>query len=348
LEKLFATEQDVEQASGLQLLSIRVDAIIPDPEQPRHTMPEGSLAELSDSIKQNGVIQPIEVTEIGPGRYKLVHGERRWRAAELAGLGSIPAVVRRRDYDSLTRFVRQLVENVQREDLNDVDRAAALLKLRELMQEQLDAGILDEDSGAGGSPWGKTITWAKVGKRLGMSRQRIHQLIRLLDLPEEIKQGVREGVLSERETRIYQGLQAKQQQELHRVRYKRKLTPLELRQIVKSLKEEPSKSAVQAIEEVRAPLRKPDIELGLDLSFGKSADPGTQPREEDEPGTVTAKEEQLPQEKSLLIKHLEEIRERLAALEIEKVDHQERQEALRHLEQIRQDVALLIAAVEKT
>ena len=102
LEKLFATEGDVEQASGLQLLSIRLDTILPDSQQPRRTFPDDSLQELSDSIKQDGVIQPIEVTEISDGQYLIVHGERRWRAAQLAGLEVIPAVVRRRDYDRPT------------------------------------------------------------------------------------------------------------------------------------------------------------------------------------------------------------------------------------------------------
>ena len=139
LEQLFATEDDAEQAAGLQLLAVRVDAIDPDPDQPRSTFNDAGLLELAESIRQDGVIQPIEVTQSSPGRYLIVHGERRWRASQLAGLGTIPAVVRRRDYDDVTRFVRQVVENIQREDLNDVDRAAALLRLRKLMQEELDA-----------------------------------------------------------------------------------------------------------------------------------------------------------------------------------------------------------------
>ena len=175
LQKLFSAEEDIEQASGLQLLSIRLDAIVPDPDQPRQTFPQNSMQELSDSIKQDGVIQPIEVAETGNRQYRIVHGERRWRAAQMAGLETIPAMVRRTDYDTFTRLVRQLVENIQREDLNDVDRAAGLLRMRELMQAELDALNAEGDLQADSSPWSKTITWAKVGKRLGMSRQRIHQ-----------------------------------------------------------------------------------------------------------------------------------------------------------------------------
>ena len=106
LDRLFSTEGDVEQAAGLQLLAVRLDAIDPDVDQPRTTFNEEALRELADSIRQDGVIQPIEVTQSSPGRYLIVHGERRWRAAQLAGLETIPAVVRRRDYDEVTRFVR--------------------------------------------------------------------------------------------------------------------------------------------------------------------------------------------------------------------------------------------------
>ena len=130
LAQLFSSADDIEQSSGLQLLAIRIDAIQPDRLQPRQTFADDSLKELSDSIRQDGVIQPIEVTEVAPGQYVIVHGERRWRAAQLAGLETIPAIVRRRNYDEVTRFVRQLVENMQREDLNDVDRAVGLTPLR--------------------------------------------------------------------------------------------------------------------------------------------------------------------------------------------------------------------------
>ena len=195
LDRLFTSHDDVEQTAGLQLLALRLDAIDPDPDQPRSSFNEDALRELAESIRQDGVIQPIEVTQSVSGRYLIVHGERRWRASQLAGLDTVPAVVRRRNYDDVTRFVRQVVENIQREDLNDVDRAAALLRLRKLMQEELDgAPPAERPSGetlARREPWGGKVTWAKVGGRLGYSRQRIHQLIQLLDLPDEIKTAVR-------------------------------------------------------------------------------------------------------------------------------------------------------------
>lgn len=265
LEKLFTTSADVEQASGLVLLALRLDAIQPDPSQPRQTFPRESLEELSDSIRQDGVIQPIEVTEIAPNNYLIVHGERRWRAAQMAGLETIPAVVQRRNYDNVTRFVRQLVENIQREDLNDVDRAAGLLRLRDLMQNELDTardeGITSDE------PWGNKISWAKVGKRLGYSRQRIHQLIKLLDLPDEIQEDIRGGVLSERDTRIYQGLKPSQQRALHKARLAGDLSPAEVKEVARYLKDNPDKTVYQTIRELQelAELAEEPLDPAFDL-----------------------------------------------------------------------------------
>ena len=353
LERLFATEGDIEQASGLQLLSIRLDAIQADPGQPRRTMPADSLQELSDSIKQDGIIQPIEVTEMAPNRYMIVHGERRWKAAELAGLETIPAVVRRHDYDAMTRFVRQLVENIQREDLNDVDRAAGLLRLRDLMQAALDTSRADVMTETTASPWARTITWAKVGKRLGYSRQRIHQLIRLLDLPDEIKQDVRDGKLSERDTRIYQGLQTRQQRALHRARYKQSLSPAELRLVVVYLKEEPAKTVSQAVQEVRHPLPTPPSEPPFDHSFeeGVSGDPAdiveqdqklkplrSQPWTE---GTVVPPRQTRPTN----IDRLDWVRGHLARIQRQSLSPAEQREIVRLLTLIRQDVDSLLTAL---
>ena len=123
------------------LRGVPLEHVHPNPQQPRHRFDTEDLKELADSIRENGIIQPIIVRHHPSleGEYEIIAGERRWRAAQLLGLESIPAIVRRRDYDTITRFVRQMVENVQREDLNDVDRAAALIRLRDLMQEELEA-----------------------------------------------------------------------------------------------------------------------------------------------------------------------------------------------------------------
>lgn len=348
--KLFSTEEDVEQASGLQLLSIRLDSIEPDSEQPRRTFPDDSLKELSESIKQEGVIQPIEVTENTRGSYVIVHGERRWKAAQMAGLETIPAVVRRRDYDLVTRLVRQLVENIQREDLNDIDRAAGLLRLREMLQEELDAKAAESETKKDVSPWAKTITWAKVGRRLGYSRQRIHQLIRLLDLPGVIKEDVRAGRLTERDTRIYQGLKPKQQQELHKIRFQNNLGKRELKEVVRLLKDEPAKSVNQAVREVENPLPQENIELQFDPTLKKDENGGVAV----DPllGPVTPQpwsekpDRQGGRTKPTSIDRLDWVRGHLARIKRQGLSIAERKEIIRLLELIQEDVSSLLATLQ--
>lgn len=353
LEKLFTTDTDVEQASGLQLLAIRVDAIQPDPEQPRRTFPEESLEELGASIRQDGVIQPIEVTEAGPNQYLIVHGERRWRAARLVGLNSIPAIVRRRDYDELTRFVRQLVENIQREDLNDVDRAAGLLRLRDLLQEELTAA--KEEDVPSDQPWSRKMTWAKVGKRLGYSRQRIHQLIQLLKLPDEIKDDVRAGTLTERETRVYQGLKHTHQRELHRARMAGDLNLTETRRVARYLKVTPEQTVPDAIHIIRLP--SPPSEQPFDSSFEESK-AETAPGEIHQPadrGQKALRSTASWGKGSIIpsrsggptgIDRLDWVRGHLARLQRRNLTQAERAEMLRLLQLIRQDVDSLITTLE--
>jgi hypothetical protein len=117
------------------------------------------------------------------------------------------------------------------------------------MQNELDTA---RDEGVtSDEPWGNKISWAKVGKRLGYSRQRIHQLIKLLDLPDEIKDDVRDGVLSERDTRIYQGLKPSQQRALHKARLAGDLTPAEVKNVATMLKANPDKTVYQTIRELQ-------------------------------------------------------------------------------------------------
>jgi ParB family chromosome partitioning protein len=365
LENLFSSGGDVEQPSGLQLLAVRIEAIRPDPDQPRRSFPEDSLSELSDSIRQDGVIQPIEVTEIAANQYMIVHGERRWRAAKMVGLETIPAVVRRSDYDGATRLVRQLVENIQREDLNDVDRAAGLLRLKEVMQGEMDAAITETARTGGDAarlvPWSRTITWAKVGKRLGYTRQRIHQLIRLLDLPNDIKEDVRQGKLSERETRVYHGLRKNQQQALHRARYRENLSQSEVRSVARQLKEDPAESVSQAIDEVRNPpfQEKQEVVPALGADAAQGTAPATTAGESGD-GVASASEQKQPspalrsqpwteggilpprQTRPTSIDRLDYIRGHLARVQRQGLVQAERQEMVRLLNLIRQDVASLL------
>lgn len=150
---------------------IPLDRIVPNPHQPRKEMSDASLAELAASLKSTGLIQPIVVRQVGPG-YQLIAGERRFRAAKLAGLTSIPAIVR--DVDSFTQAQMALVENIQREDLNPLDRALAY---RSLMSQL-------------------GLSQSELAGRLGEDRTGIAHYLRLLELSEPVRELVRTRMLS--------------------------------------------------------------------------------------------------------------------------------------------------------
>lgn len=170
---------DLEETAD-ELLStstmIEIGKISPDPDQPRKITdpptPEQmrGLEELAASIKSEGVLQPVIVRPLGRNSYILVAGERRWRASRIAGLDSIPAIVR--DFDLLEARVVSLIENIQREDLNEDERADALVKLKDL----------------------QNLTWKEVGDKVGLSEPRVKALARITREPESIRILVREGL----------------------------------------------------------------------------------------------------------------------------------------------------------
>lgn len=143
------------------LRRIPVGSIEPNPDQPRRQFDEGSLQALSESLRERGVLQPVLVRPLAGGRYELIAGERRWRAAQLAELEEIPAIVRRDD-DARTLELA-LIENMARENLNPVEEARAVAALVE------ELGLTRED----------------VGRRVGRGRVSVSNLLRLLDLPDE-------------------------------------------------------------------------------------------------------------------------------------------------------------------
>ena len=151
---------------------LELDTIQPNPHQPRKTFSPAGLEELRRSIINHGVLQPVVVRRQGAG-FELVSGERRWRAARMAGLRTIPAVVRPEvSEDEMLELA--IVENVQREDLDPIERA----KGYHLLMERLG------------------LTQEKVAERVGLKRSTVANHIRLLELPEDIQQGVAQGSLS--------------------------------------------------------------------------------------------------------------------------------------------------------
>lgn len=165
-----AAERETAPATG-GVQTLPVAAIHPNPYQPRKHFDEEALAELADSIRQLGVLQPVLVRPVGEG-YELVAGERRWRAAQRAGLAQIPALVR--EADDQAALAQAVVENVQRADLNPIEEAAAYQQL------MADFGLTQEE----------------VASRVGRSRSAVANTVRLLQLSPGIQQLIVEGVLS--------------------------------------------------------------------------------------------------------------------------------------------------------
>jgi ParB family chromosome partitioning protein len=149
---------------------IPVDAIDPNPDQPRRVFDADQLERLADSIRQHGVLQPVVVQKVGE-RYQLLVGERRWRATQQAGLDTIPVVVA--DVDPSDRLELALIENVQRHDLNPIELAQAFSTLA-------NAGKTQED----------------IGRRVSLDRSTVANHIRLLELPRELQADVESGTLS--------------------------------------------------------------------------------------------------------------------------------------------------------
>ncbi len=163
-----------ETAAGAagELLELPVGLIKPNPNQPRTKFDPEALAGLASSIEASGVVQPLLVRPLHDGSYELIAGERRWRAAQQAGLEKVPAVVR--DSEQAERLQTALIENMVREDLNPVDEARACAALVE------DLGLSKEE----------------LARRVGRSRPAVSNLIRLLDLPDEALALLESGELS--------------------------------------------------------------------------------------------------------------------------------------------------------
>jgi ParB family chromosome partitioning protein len=156
-----------------ELRELPIELIKPNPNQPRTKIDPEALAGLASSIETNGVVQPLLVRPLPDGSYELIAGERRWRAAQAAGLEKVPAVVR--DQELAERLQVALIENMVREDLNPVDEARAC------------AALVDELG----------LSKEELAKRVGRSRPAVSNLIRLLDLPDEALELLESGELSE-------------------------------------------------------------------------------------------------------------------------------------------------------
>jgi len=168
---------------------IDIDLIVPNRQQPRRRFDDATLDDLANSMKNKGVIQPIVVREIENGRYELVVGERRWRAAQRAGLMSLPAIVREVPDDRMLEVA--LIENLQRENLNPIDEAMAY---RTLIQDL-------------------RLTQQEVADRVAKQRATIANMIRILSLPEGVQEMVRAGELTTGHAKALASLEGSERQE---------------------------------------------------------------------------------------------------------------------------------------
>jgi len=165
-----------------RIQEIDITKVVPNPYQPRKIFDEKALQELSDSIREHGVIQPLVVTETPTG-FELVVGERRFRASQLAGIETVPAIVKRQMGDQ-TKLEVALIENIQRQELNPIEEAQAYERLMKTFN----------------------LTQDQVAKKVGKSRPAVANTVRLLNLPAEIQRGVIEGKVSEGHARAILGL----------------------------------------------------------------------------------------------------------------------------------------------
>lgn len=184
-----ALQETAVQIDERELQQLPLDVIQRGKYQPRRDIDPVTLEELANSIRTQGVMQPIVVRSIGSGRYEIIAGERRWRASQQAGLDRIPAMVR--EVSDEAAIAMALIENIQREDLNPIEEAVALQRLQQEFQ----------------------LTQQQVADAVGKSRVTISNLLRLIALPEEIKTLLSHGDLEMGHARALLGLPAEQQVE---------------------------------------------------------------------------------------------------------------------------------------
>ncbi len=165
-------DNSILQEPGEKVQKVARASVKPNPDQPRKTFDEAALKELADSIKQYGIVQPLVVTQVGSD-YIIIAGERRWRAAGLAGLDKVPVIVR--SHQELEQLEIALIENVQRVDLSPLEQAVSIQRLNQQFSLSLD----------------------EIAKRLGKAHTTVTNIVRLLQLPDKAKQALSAGKISE-------------------------------------------------------------------------------------------------------------------------------------------------------
>lgn len=209
-----------EDAKVSKLVELDIEEVVRDEEQPRRNFDKAALEELADSIREHGVLQPIVVIKSGK-KYQIVAGERRWRASQLAGKTTIPAIVR--TLDAQNKLELSIIENAQREDLNPIELATAYVKLKEQFNLQND----------------------EIAKRVGKSPSSITNTMRLLKLPDEAKKAMQEHHLMEGPMRP---LITQDPETIHEILPKMIEEGWSARKVEQYIAEHKKKSSVQAVK----------------------------------------------------------------------------------------------------
>ncbi|NLM50479.1 MAG: ParB/RepB/Spo0J family partition protein [Clostridiaceae bacterium] len=208
LDALFSGFDEEETKEGI--MELKLTEIEPDKNQPRSSFDEEKLSELANSIKTHGVLQPIIVTKMENGFYKIIAGERRWRAAKIAKLKTIPAIVKNLSEKEISEL--SLIENLQREDLNPIEEAMGYKNLIEKYN----------------------YTQEMLSERIGKSRSAIANALRLTNLSEEVKKYVSGGLLSAGHARALLALEGSAQEECAKIVIKEGLSVRETEKLVKN------------------------------------------------------------------------------------------------------------------
>lgn len=250
---------DIQTGGSSAINEIKIDLIKPNPNQPRRTFDEDTLAELAASIKELGVVQPLSVRENSDGTYQIIAGERRWRAAGMAGLTSVPAYVRSASDSEVTEMA--LIENIQREDLNAIEVALAFRNL-------IDTYNLTQEG---------------LSERLGKKRATIANHLRLLKLPAEIQLGLRDHKLDMGHARALLSVDnPKKQLRLYNLILKEGLSVRKVEELAKKMMEE---TELQSDKQLKT--RKYDFTDLQKILSGKIGSRVKISRKSDGKGTVT-------------------------------------------------------------
>ncbi len=229
LDAIFGAEGlDLKSKPMGETAEIDIDRIVPNPTQPRKEFDEEALDELAESIRQLGIIQPLTVRKGADGRYVLISGERRWRAARRAGLAALPVYIREVDDENLHAMA--LVENFQRQDLNAIEIALGLQRLIEECH----------------------LTQEALSQKVGKNRSSVANYLRLLKLPDELQLALKEGLVSMGHAKAIAGLPEREQLRMLKRILKKNLSVRQTEELVRSLAEA-AEAAPRTVEEEEYP-----------------------------------------------------------------------------------------------